>query len=121
MVYFLGDLAFGRGSKNTDYWIKKLKGEIIFIKGNHDRSKTIRFHKVFYFTYKGIDFVLVHSPFNSPVGWKNWIIHGHEHNHSINFPFIDKKTKRINVSCELTDYCPVDIDIIINKIKESDA
>jgi len=25
-VYFLGDLAFGRGSRTTDYWLEKLNG-----------------------------------------------------------------------------------------------
>ena len=88
-VYFLGDLAFGRGSKNTDYWIKKLNGKIVFIKGNHDRSKKIKFHKKIYLTYEGIKFVLVHSPFDSPINWKDWVIHGHKHNNSTNFPFID--------------------------------
>ena len=41
-VYFLGDLAFGTSSRPTDYWLKQLKGKIIFIKGNHDKSKNIR-------------------------------------------------------------------------------
>jgi len=116
-VYFLGDLAFGRGSKNTDYWYRKLNGRIIFIKGNHDKSRKIRLYNKKYLTYKGFKFLLVHSPSDVPKYWKGWVIHGHKHTNSPKFPLVNKKTKRINVSCELTRYKPININVLIKKIK----
>ena len=117
-VYFLGDLAFGKGSNSTDYWLTKLNGKIIFIKGNHDKSKKIKFINNYILEYNGIKFFLVHAPENAPKDWKGWVICGHHHNHYPDkYPFINKKTKVINVSVELTNYKPVKIDKIINVIK----
>lgn len=116
IVYFLGDLAFGRGSRNTDYWYRKLNGKIIFIKGNHDRSRRIKFYHKKYLTYQGISFLLVHSPWDAPKDYKGWVIHGHKHNNNKKFPLINKKDKRINVSCELTNYRPINIVTIRQKI-----
>ena len=31
VVFFLGDMALGRGSRKADYWVNKLNGNIIFI------------------------------------------------------------------------------------------
>lgn len=117
IVYFLGDLAFGRSSKNTDYWYRKLNGRIFFIKGNHDRSRRIKFYHKKYLTYKGITFLLVHSPWDAPKDWKGWVIHGHKHNNNKKFPLINKKAKRINVSCELTNYRPINIVTLRQKIR----
>ncbi len=116
-VYFLGDLAFGRGSRGTDYWYRKLNGRIIFIRGNHDRSKNIKFHHHKYVKFGGISFLLVHNPFEVPNSWKGWVIHGHKHNNHPRYPFINKKSKRINISCEYTKYKPVTFQFIIDNIK----
>ena len=118
-VYFIGDLAYGRGSNSTDYWLKRLKGKIIFIKGNHDKSDKLKLYDNYILECKGIKFFLTHEPDNVPQDWKGWAICGHKHNNSPEeFPFINKKTKRINVSVELTKYRPVDIEELIKKIKE---
>lgn len=37
LVYHLGDFAFGREDFMFDMLIKRLKGKIVFLKGNHDR------------------------------------------------------------------------------------
>lgn len=37
MVYHLGDFAFGEGSKDFDKYFEQLNGNIVFIKGNHDK------------------------------------------------------------------------------------
>lgn len=111
VVYFLGDMAFGRGSHSTDYWVSKLNGKIIFIKGSHDKSKKIKFHDKLILEYKSHKFLLIHDPNNAPKQWKGWIIHGHHHNHYLDeFPFINGKNKTINVSVELINYKPLDID-----------
>lgn len=116
-VYFLGDLVYGAKSFSTDYWLGKLNGKIIFIKGNHDASKKIKLHESYILNYKGNKFYLCHDPKDVPKHWKDWAICGHHHNNNVNeYPFIDKKNKRINVSVELTNYSPVNIDDLIKKI-----
>lgn len=117
-VYFLGDLAYGRGSRSTDYWLTQLNGNIIFIKGSHDRSNKIKFHETYTIEYKGISFFLSHEPEKVPKGWKGWAICGHHHNNRLQeYPFIDRTNRRINISTELTNYKPVDMNEIIARIK----
>lgn len=119
VVYYLGDLAFGTSSKSTDYWLNKLNGKIIFIKGNHDKSDKIKFYETYTFEYGGYNFFLTHEPENVPKEWKGWAICGHHHNNKLDeYPFIDKKNKRINISAELTKYKPVDMDDLIKMIEE---
>lgn len=77
LVYFLGDLAYGRGSNSTDYWLKKLNGDIVFLKGNHDKSDSIRFYDNYILEYAGISFYLTHDPISVPIGWNDWAICGH--------------------------------------------
>lgn len=118
-VYFLGDLAYGRDSKSTDYWLKQLNGKIIFIKGNHDKSDKIKFHETYTLEYEGYKFFLSHEPEQVPKDWDGWAICGHHHNNKLEeYPFIDKKNKRINISTELTKFRPVDMDDLIKKIEE---
>ena len=119
IVYFLGDLAFRKGSKTTDYWLKQLNGKIIFIKGNHDRSNNIKFYDDYILEYRGIRFLLIHEPEKAPKDWDGWIICGHHHNnHPDKYPFMNKKNKIINISTELTKYRPVHINEIIEKIND---
>lgn len=118
-VYFLGDLAYGRGSRNTDYWLKQLNGKIIFIKGNHDKSNKIKLHETYILEYGRYKFFLSHKPEQVPKDWDGWAICGHHHNNKLEeYPFIDKKNKRINISTELTKFRPVDMDELIKKIEE---
>jgi len=119
IVYFLGDLAYGRGSKKTDYWLKQLNGKIIFIKGNHDKSDKIKFYETYILEYGGYKFFLSHEPEQVPKDWEGWAICGHHHNNNLKeYPFVDKKNNRINISTELTKFRPVDMDELIKKIEE---
>ncbi len=116
-VYFLGDLAFGRSSMPIDYWLKKLNGKTIFILGNHDKSSRIQFYDNLIFEHERMKFFLTHRPESVPKDWDDWAICGHHHNHyPLEHPFINKETKKINVSVELTEYKPVSIDEIMYKI-----
>ena len=94
--------------------MKELKGNIIVIRGRHDK---IEAPDKFVLKYKGHTFLLVHNPYDAK-NWKGWIIHGHMHNHDLEkFPFVNKKNKTINVSVELINYTPVLLDDIIKVIK----
>ena len=49
IVYCAGDFAFGRTWEEIEYYVKRLKGKIILIKGNHDKLKLIEkcsFHDI---------------------------------------------------------------------------
>ncbi|MDD4247920.1 MAG: 2'-5' RNA ligase family protein [Methanosarcina sp.] len=118
-VYFLGDLAYGKGGRSTDYWLKQLNGNIIFIIGNHDESDKINFYDDFILEYANHKFFLTHRPENVPSSWSGWVICGHTHNNNIHtYPFMDKENKTMNVSVELTKYKPVDMNYIIKQIDE---
>ncbi len=123
IVYFLGDLAFGRNS-STDSWLHKLNGRITFIKGNHDESNSIRMLDHFITEFEGIKFYLTHDPANVPDTWNGWTIHGHVHNNSPDYdirrkyPYINYDKRRVNVSVELTKYKPLKLNTIVRQIKE---
>lgn len=117
VIYYLGDLAFGKGSRSTGYWLRKLNGKIIFLKGNHHKSKRIRLLKNTILRYKGKKFYITHDPKDVPKKWKGWAICGHHHNnYPKKFPLINKKTKRINVSVEMINYKPIEINGLLKKI-----
>lgn len=114
-VYFLGDWAFGRGARPPGYWIKRLNGHIISLRGSHDRNdRKVRFHKMKILSYNGYRFLLIHDPSERPKNWDGWIIHGHKHNNSRIYPFINGKRKTINVSVELINHTPLSIDSLLN-------
>jgi len=112
IVYFLGDLAFGRHSRSTRYWRKQLTGKVIFIRGSHDRGIGRSKATLKYGQYT---FIMVHNP--NDIEWTKkdnvWMIHGHTHNHNTNYPFINGDRNTINVSVELTKYKPVSIDFLL--------
>lgn len=115
IVYFLGDLSFGRGSRKTSYWLDKIKGKIIFIKGVHDKSRKIKFFNSRILNYKGYKFLFIHNPKDAPKDWSGWVIHGHHHNNDLdNFPFINGIKRTINVSAELLNYKPISIDELLD-------
>jgi len=118
-VYFLGDIAFGRGSRPKDQLLPLLNGEIVFILGDHDKDKgnTKLSDKL---EYKGQKFLLIHDPNEKPSEWDDWIIHGHIHNNDLaNHPLINNKQKTVNVSVELIKYRPISFDKIIELIENT--
>jgi len=133
-VYHMGDFAWLKDE--MDKYANQLNGMKYYILGNHDfegnrwwlNEKTFDdavFPLMSVLTYKNRDFLLLHRPEDVPSWWKGWVIHGHHHQRVQKFPFIDGKKRNINVSCELVDYTPVDIDSIltldIDTIKRMDT
>lgn len=109
LVFFLGDMAFGRKSKTIDYWANKLRGNIIFIKGSHDRSKTIKFYDKLILRVISQRFLLVHDPVRKPRDWNDWVIHGHLHNRDPKYSLVNVENRTINVSVEMINYKPVSL------------
>jgi calcineurin-like phosphoesterase family protein len=109
IVYFLGDISYGEGAEDIDYWLNRLSGNIIFIKGDQDISENIEF----LMDYVTVDvgnkhFCLVHNPTEAPEDFNGWIIHAHRCGYDFeNHPFVDRERKTINISLEATDYRPI--------------
>jgi calcineurin-like phosphoesterase family protein len=118
-VYFLGDIAFGRGSRTSQWWWSKLKGCKVLIKGNHDRDLGgLKFYRYLIKEFHGVKFLLIHSPSYNDFGYKGWVIHGHHHNNYPNeYPLVHKQNKTINVSAEVLNYTPISLDKIMELIK----
>jgi calcineurin-like phosphoesterase family protein len=112
LVYFLGDWSYGRRSRSAGYWVRHLNGHIISINGSHDRGAKGTKLRVLH--YEGYSFLLIHDPSEKPEDWYGWVIHGHEHNNNLKgYPFINGENKTINVSVELIDYKPLNIDFLL--------
>lgn len=94
IIYHLGDLCFGNFDKTVDA-LKRLKGKIILIKGNHDPSKYYKkinemgllhgYHEVgTVLKHKKHQMWLTHYPFDIGVRPRMWSIHGHIHGEESN-------------------------------------
>lgn len=109
-VYFLGDLALGRGGHRTIRWLSTLNGNIVFIRGNHDWTDEMESYGKLILNYNGHSFLLTHNPRDVPDRWDDWVIHGHIHNNDLdNFPLVNRIKKTVNVSAELVDYRPISL------------
>lgn len=88
--YFLGDISFNK--RKTEEYLSRLNGNLYFIKGNHDKSDTIKLYKQ-YGTYLGqLDEIVVQGQeislcHYSMLVWNKshrgaWHLFGHSH-HSL--------------------------------------
>jgi CxxC-x17-CxxC domain-containing protein len=116
IVFFLGDMACGWGSRKTRFWLEKLNGNIFFVKGAHDKSRHIKFYGKLILNYKGHRFLLIHNPQDAPHDWEDWVIHGHTHNKNPEYPLVNKNKKTINVSVELIGYKPISLKELLAKL-----
>lgn len=114
IVYHLGDFALGLSFDEYKDLFDKLNGQIILIRGNHDRKgkeflKRIGFIEVYKKLTIG-NYILSHRPLNKkqiPADFIN--IHGHIHNNDYKEGF--DKNKYINISVEKINYKPIWINI----------
>lgn len=113
-VIYVGDLSLSHTVHPREY-LRRLNGIKVMIRGNHDRQLAgpvngLHLHygdeRLFFTHYPSGDAI--------PEGFAGWIIHGHVHD---NMPFFDRKTRRINVSCEVVDYRPVSLLWLYSLIK----
>ena len=119
IVYVVGDFAFK--GRNAEYYLDKLNGNIILIKGNHD--KYIRHNKIkAIYDYKeievdGVKYILSHYPMISWNGqYRNSIhLYGHVHSSGKDWEF-PKVPNAYSVCCEFHNYTPIEI----NKFKPKD-
>jgi len=118
-VYCLGDLACGPNAKEKlKLYLPQLAGKIILIKGNHDKQ-AIKLYKEYGIAEvynKRIKYqplvILSHTPQVVKFPYIN--IHGHIHNNKF---MPNSSGIYMNVSVEATDYKPVNLDDLINRLK----
>lgn len=116
-VYFVGDMSFGRGSKAPKWWLRQLRGHIIYLKGSHDHgirptNRKECYHYLIIDSPIG-DICVLHNPINVPKDWTDWTIHGHTHSSRL----IDFHNKRVCVGVEATDYRPISLTQILKAIE----
>ena len=120
IVYFLGDFVLSKNkAKKAKELMELLNGEIIFIKGNHDKFG----EKFKIIEYNGYKFMLIHNPDSSyTFNFEGWVIHGHHHaNHLDEYPFINPIKKKVNVSVEVINYKPISLNLIIKLIRRGEV
>jgi calcineurin-like phosphoesterase family protein len=138
-IYYLGDLVFSRSKgSNIAGWMHKLNGIKVNIWGNHDRFLKCKLPYLV-INFNGESILLVHSPnpndrHNQETlahtgicqllkEWRetsNWIIHGHYHNNNLQqHPLINNEDRMINVSAELLDYRPIELEKLLAQRKKS--
>lgn len=124
-VFFLGDMAFGRGSHSPKYWLEQLlcTGDTFYyVKGSHDHGirpgslvpSGVTVVDGLTLLFNDYKFYLTHDPTRFlPGGWHGgWVFHGHTHSTSIR----DSSAIRNNSLCfcvEATGYKPVDFASVL--------
>ena len=112
LVCHLGDFAWSEPA----HYAQELNGNLIQIKGNHDKSLPWKMHD--YLTIRRGDarLVLFHYPIEEWDGYFRGAIHLHCHTHS--HERITAK-QRFNVTVEANDYAPVSLDDILQQMETS--
>lgn len=112
MVYFLGDFCMGKPGT----WLSRMNGNILFIRGNHDRGLE-GIHPVVesvVIRHNDEEILLIHAKNYLKFPWDGWILHGHHHNNDLeNYPFLHQQNKTMNVSAELLDYYPIELSKLL--------
>lgn len=114
--YFLGDFCFN--NKHAYDFLAKLKGNLYFIKGNHDKSNTIKLYEkfgVYLGEQKRIrindqDIVLNHFAMQvwDKMHYGAWHLYGHSHG---SLPD-NQNALKFDVGCMLFDYKPIDFNTV---------
>jgi calcineurin-like phosphoesterase family protein len=121
-VYHIGDFCFrnssderGEGTKyDAMHWLRKLKGQKVFIKGNHDRNnslKTLITHLEI--EYAGSKYQLIHNPQDVHTYPITFVGHVHERWKYRSY----RGNVLINVGVDVNNFYPKTIDETLNEYK----
>ena len=122
-VIFCGDVGF-KSAKRTVDTVKLLNGTKYLVKGNHDGQliKYLRDTETELFgwvkdhhtiDYKGVKLHITHRPTND-IGDADALVYGHTHNKTA-----ELKVNSVCVCVEHWDYYPVNIEKVIDIIKQN--
>lgn len=112
-VLFLGDVQHHPCPWSSAHWNNILNGEVMLVRGNHDGDvgQNAPFNTVESCTISQgrYQFYCEHQP----VDFGGWQIHGHTHNNNLyDYPFINHDNKTVNVSVEVLDYKPLEMETL---------
>lgn len=115
LVYHLGDVSFQ--NKANLAIVDRLNGKKKLVLGNHDRHPMPEYLKCFdqvHMFYELPDLVLTHYPMHIGTVREryNVNVHGHIHEKDIN------SGNYFNVSVENIDYTPIELSVLMKRIKE---
>uniref|UniRef100_A0A6H1ZWB3 Calcineurin-like phosphoesterase n=1 Tax=viral metagenome TaxID=1070528 RepID=A0A6H1ZWB3_9ZZZZ len=116
IVLFLGDMAFGKDSREPKWWASQLPGRIIYLEGSHDhgvRPTTQMPSNILVVadrawldtSYETI--LLIHDTSKYHCPKASWVFHGHSHNKQL---FLNRARKEMNFSAEVVNYTPVNLE-----------
>jgi len=111
-VYFLGDTVW---NKKYAYHLDRLKGNKIYIAGNHDKAWLKRKHMdIWHFKAMEPGFYMAHLPLMT---WPT-MVHGEGHIHGHCHGTLPDARNRIDVGVDNWKYYPVPYEEIINIFKK---
>jgi len=104
---------------NADYWIKKLNGHIVFVRGNHDRGNSLKTSiEKLYIRYGGVDVCVVHRPEDYDLNMKyNFVGHVHNNWKFKNVGVFVPETYLINIGVDCWNFMPVTFEEIMKGLK----
>ncbi|MEF8872724.1 MAG: metallophosphoesterase [Haloarculaceae archaeon] len=118
VLIHLGDVAMDmQDGQETIEYFERLGGDLL-CQGNHDvglepEDAPFPLLESCIVDHGDYRFYCTHRPEDIPADWDGWAIHGHMHNNEPEqFPFIAPNERRVNVSCELVGYRPVELDAL---------
>jgi len=122
MVFHLGDFCFRNSSgnkgeginKKAEYWLSKLNGNIIVVRGNHDKNNSMNTPiKKIELRYGGKDILLTHDPLEFTKREKkrfDLLLCGHVHE-----AWKKTESKIINVGVDVWNFMPVSFEQILKE------
>jgi len=114
LVYHLGDFSLGP----PHIWRTTLNGNIILIKGNHDRRRDSRcfdYKKQLEIKIGEFKCLLIHRPSQVPEDiyqQVDFVLHGHIHNHWL------RNEKKINMGVDVWGFRPVSEEELLQFLRE---
>ncbi|MCU4744202.1 metallophosphoesterase [Natronoglomus mannanivorans] len=118
VLIHLGDVAMDmQNGQETIEYFERLNGDLL-VAGNHDVGLSpdeAPFPVVdsCILEHGEYEFYCTHRPEDIPESWEGWAIHGHMHNNDTEgYPFVAYDERRVNVSCELVNYFPVQLETL---------
>jgi calcineurin-like phosphoesterase family protein len=120
-VLFLGDVTVPWADHTPADWFDRLRGEVVFVAGNHDAPEVLAARDSCRFSRGGRDFFCSHWPENAPADWEGWVLYGHHHDNDLErFPLLDPERRRVNVSVELLEYTPLSVNRLVALVERGE-
>jgi calcineurin-like phosphoesterase family protein len=124
-VYHIGDFCFknSEGGKegipvNAQTWLSQLNGNIVHVRGNHDRGNSLKtYNEKIYIKYGGIDVCLVHKPSDADFTMRyNFVGHVHDRWKFKKYDLFEGVGYLINVGVDQWNYMPVTFEEIMREL-----